>query len=382
MFANRLRGIEDSIFGLMSALAAEYKAVNLGQGFPDFSGPDWLIEAFNKAMKDGKNQYAPPQGIHSLRKIISDTYLKFYECRIDPENEITITAGATEALFSTILALINPGDEVIIFEPFYDAYYSDIILAGGIPKFVTLHKPNFDFDFEELIIQVTPRTKAIIINNPHNPTGKVYSKNELEFIFETANKHNLYIVSDEVYEFLTYDNLKHISILNIDKHLTRSIMISSAGKTFSMTGWKIGWAIANPKISDAIRKVHQWTTFTVNTPGQHAVAFGFTKLDEYLPIFKEEYQYRRDLIYSELVKTKFTPHKPFGSYFIMVDIPTLEKDDIEIAKELTVDYKVATIPPSVFYRNSDEGKKMLRICFAKTPRTIIEGIENLKKYKA
>ncbi|MEJ5285588.1 MAG: Aspartate aminotransferase [Candidatus Kapaibacterium sp.] len=383
MKAKRINKIQDSIFGVMSALAFKHQAVNLGQGFPDFSGPDWIIEAAFKAMKEGKNQYAPTQGIYSLRKIISEVYSKHYNMNFDIETEITITAGATEALFCTFLALIEEGDEVILFEPFYDAYLSDVYLAGGIPKFVTLHKPDFQFDFKELEKLISERTKAIVVNNPNNPSGKVYTLEELQQIFELAEKYNLFIISDEVYEFLTYDNIKHYSILEIDKERKRSIMISSTGKTFSMTGWKIGWAIANPQITDAIRKVHQWTTFAVNTPGQHAMAYAFSKLDEYLPYFRKEYQERRDLIYSELQNTLFKPHKPYGSYFLLVDIPTdVEMDDIEVSKELTINNKIATIPASPFYSKSQEGKSMLRICFAKTLETIKKGIENLKSFKS
>lgn len=381
MKSKRTQKVQDSIFGVMSVLAFEHKAINLGQGYPDFSGPDWIIEAAHKAMKEGKNQYAPPQGIYSLRKIISETYEKIYGAVFDIEKEITITAGATEALFSAILGLVDEGDEVILFEPFYDAYLSDVILAGGVSKFITLCKPNFEFDFKDLEKAISPKTKAIIINNPNNPSGKVFSQVELAYIFELAEKYNFFIISDEVYEFLTYDNIKHHSILNIDKEKKRSIMISSTGKTFSMTGWKIGWAIANPQITDAIRKVHQWTTFAVNTPGQHAMAYAFTRLDDYLSDFKTQYQERRDLVFHELQSTIFKPHKPYGSYFIMVDIPTTSLNDIELAKELTIRNKVATIPASPFYAESDEGKSMLRICFAKSKETLLRGIENLKSFK-
>ncbi len=380
MKTKRIQKIQDSIFGVMSILAFEHKAINLGQGFPDFSGPDWIIEAAHKAMKDGKNQYAPPHGIYSLRKIISEVYEKIYGAVFDIEKEITITAGATEALFSTIMGVVDDGDEVILFEPFYDAYLSDILLAGGVPKFITLHKPNFEFDFKELAKLISPKTKAIIVNNPNNPSGKVFTYEELSYIYELAEKYNFFVVSDEVYEFLTYDNIKHHSILSIDKEKKRSIMISSTGKTFSMTGWKIGWAIANPEITDAIRKVHQWTTFAVNTPGQHAMAFAFSKLDDYLYEFKTQYQERRDFVLNELQSSIFKPHKPYGSYFVLVDIPYSNFNDIELAKELTIKNKVATIPASPFYAKSDEGKSMLRICFAKNKETLLKGIENLKSF--
>ena len=388
--ANRIKGMGTSIFSTMSRLAFENNAVNLGQGFPDFDGPLWLMEEAFKAMKEGKNQYAPTQGILSLRKAISDIQKKYYGMDRNPDSEITITAGATEALYSTFQALINEGDEVIMFEPFYDSYQADVILAGGIPKYVTLKKPDFNFDFDELEQSITEKTKIIVINTPHNPTGKVYTFEELEFISKLAIKHNLLVVSDEVYEFLTFDNAKHIPIATLEGMKDRTITISSAGKTFSMTGWKIGWAIASDKITESIRKVHQWTTFAVNTPGQHAIANAFSRLDEYLPAFKKEYLERRDLLLKELVSTSFSAHKPKGSYFMMVDIPKLNimsgvtpdmVNDEEIAINLVKNYKIATIPPSVFYGKSDEGKSMLRLCFAKSNETLIAGAANLRKFK-
>ncbi|MBI5326659.1 MAG: aminotransferase class I/II-fold pyridoxal phosphate-dependent enzyme [Ignavibacteriae bacterium] len=380
--ANRTNGMGTSIFATMSKLAFEHKAVNLGQGFPDFDGPQWLMDEAYKCMKEGKNQYAPTQGILSLRKAISEIQQKYYGMEWNPESDITITAGATEALYSTFQALINEGDEVIMFEPFYDSYQADVILAGGIPRYVTLQKPDFHFDYNELEQTITDKTKIIVINTPHNPTGKVYTFDELNFIAKLTIKHNLLVVSDEVYEFLTFDNAKHIPIASIPGMRDRTITISSAGKTFSMTGWKIGWAIASNKITEAIRKVHQWTTFAVNTPGQHAIAYSFTKLDEYLPNFRKEYLDRRDLLLSELKTTSFNAHKPLGSYFMMVDIPESSMlNDEEIAVELVKNYKIATIPPSVFYGKSNEGRTMLRLCFAKSNETLIEGAENLRKFK-
>lgn len=380
--ANRIKGMGTSIFSTMSRLVFENQAVNLGQGFPDFDGPLWLMEEAFKAMKEGKNQYAPTQGILSLRKAISEMQKYYYGLEWNPESEITITAGATEALYSTFNALVNEGDEVIMFEPFYDSYQADVILAGGIPKFVTLKKPDFHFDFDELEKLISNKTKIIVINTPHNPTGKVYTIDELSFIAQLAIKHDLLVFSDEVYEFLTFDNAKHIPIATLPGMKDRTITISSAGKTFSMTGWKIGWAIACENLTIAIRKVHQWTTFAVNTPGQHAIAHAFSRLDDYLPGFRKEYLERRDLLLKELETTSFASHIPKGSYFMMVDIPeSANLNDEEIAIELVKNYKIATIPPSVFYGKSDEGKTMLRLCFAKSNVTLIAGAENLRKFK-
>lgn len=378
-FSAKIEEIQDSIFGKMSKLAFEYKAINLGQGFPDFDGPDWIIEAAYEAMKSGKNQYPPPEGIFSLRKAILRTYEKFYNISFDPEKEITITSGATEAIFSAINSLVNYNDEVIIFEPFYDAYLSDILIAGGRARFITLRKPDFSFDFDELYNAITPKTKAIIVNSPNNPTGKVFSENEIKFILELAEKYDFYIISDEVYEFITYDGIKHHPLLSFDKEKSRVIMISSTAKTFSLTGWKIGWAIANPVITDAIRKVHQWTTFAVNSPGQYAMSFAFSQIDEYLPLLKNTYQQKRDFTFNELQSSPFKPFKPFGSYFLMVQIPQEFAQNSEtLAIELLKKFGVATIPATSFYRKSNEGNNMLRVCFAKKDETLKEGIKRLK----
>jgi N-succinyldiaminopimelate aminotransferase len=371
----------ESIFTTMSRLALEHNAINLGQGFPDFNGPEWLIEEFYKAMKSGKNQYAPSIGIQSLREAMSKVHLEQYDLAWNPQDEITVTAGATEALYTSIKALVGIGDEVIIFEPYYDAYLADIELAGARPVVVTLELPEFSFSFEKLEAAVTDKTRMIIINTPHNPTGKVFSGSELEFISKLAVKNNLLVISDEVYEFMTYDDAKHIPIASYPGMKERTITICSSGKTFGMTGWKIGFAIAEKKLSSQIRSIHQWTTFAVNTPGQHAVAFGFNNLKEYLPGFRSDYIAKRDFLYKELLTSAFIPIKPLGSYFIMAIIPQgIWKDDKECAIDLVSNHSLATIPPSVFYTNSDEGTKMLRLCFAKKDETLAEGIKILKKF--
>ncbi len=379
MFANRIQSMGTSIFTLMSKLAIKHNAINLGQGFPDFDGPSWIFNEAFKAMTEGKNQYAPMPGILTLRKRIASNYKNYYDMDIDSENGVCITAGATEALFVTISAYINPGDEVILFEPAYDAYPADVLLAGGIPKYVTLRKPDFGFDFNDLDNALTSKTKAIIINNPHNPTGKVYTRGELEEISKFAIKNNLIVISDEVYEFLTYDDAIHIPIASLPGMYDITITISSTGKTFSLTGWKIGYAVGKPELIDAIKKIHQWTTFAVNTPGQHAMAYAITKLDEYLPDFKKMYLGKRNLMLKLLEDSTFVAHTPLGSYFIMVDIPKAIKDE-DLAMRLVKDYQVATVPTQGFYGKSREGETMLRLCFAKTDETIIQGIENLKKY--
>lgn len=376
--ADRISSMSTSIFATMGKMALEHKAINLGQGFPDFDGPIWIMEEAFKAMKEGKNQYAPSPGIMSLRNNIARVQKDQYGLEYDPDSEITITAGATEALYCAISAFINPGDEVILFEPYYDAYQADVILAGGVPKYVTLHKPDFTFDTEELSSAITSKTKMIIINSPHNPSGKVFNMEELQMIANFAIESNLIVLSDEAYEFLTYDGVKHIPIATLSDMKKRTITINSTGKTFGMTGWKIGYATATEQLSTAIRKVHQWTTFAVNTPAQHAMAYGFNILDSYLPVFRQVYQDKRDKAMELLKSTNFNAHLPLGSYFIMVDIPKdAFRDDVHAATELVREYGVATIPPSVFYSISDEGKTMLRLCFAKNDDTLINGINKL-----
>ncbi len=377
-YANKkLSGIPESIFSTMSRLAFEYQATNLGQGFPDFDGPAWLPEMAYQAMKEGKNQYAPSPGIMSLKQNIAEIEKKYYNLDWNPLTEMTITAGATEGLYSIVHAFVEAGDEVVMFEPFYDAYQADVILAGGIPKYVTLKKPDFTFELDELEKAVTDKTKMIIINTPHNPTGKMFSKEELESIAKIAIENDLLVLSDEVYEFLTYGEKMHIPTATIEGMKDRTITVSSTGKTFGMTGWKIGYICANAEITEAIRGVHQWTTFAVNTPGQHAMAYGFSQMETYLPSFQKEYKAKRDLMLEELDKTKFKAHNAFGSYFIMVDIPAGFADDVECATKLVKELGVATIPPSIFYGKSDEGKSMLRLCFAKKDETIIDGIRKM-----
>lgn len=376
--ANKLENMPVSIFSVITQLAYEHKAVNLGQGFPDFNGPDWIFEFALQAMNEGKNQYAPSLGIHSLKHSIANYQKKYYDLNYD-DNEIIITAGATEALFDTFNAFINPGDEVVLFEPYYDSYCADVMLAGGIPKFVTLKKPDFNFDYEELESAISFKTKIIVLNNPHNPTGKVFSEEELKFIASLAIKHDLMVITDEVYEFLTFDGINHIPFASIPGMKERTITISSCGKTFGLTGWKIGYALAKPDWIQAIHGIHQWTTFAVNTPAQHAMASAFMKLDEYIPEFQKLYQSKLDFVFNNLLSSKFKPHRPKGSYFIMVDIPDELGYDRDATIKLIKEFGVATIPPSVFYSKSNEGKTMLRICFAKQEQTLQEGINRLKK---
>ena len=378
--ALRIADFKDSIFGVISRLARENNAVNLGQGFPDFDGPNWLKDIAYKKMQEGHNQYAPFPGTPNLRQEVSNYYKNFYALDYNPESQITITVGATEAIYLVITALINPGDEVIVLEPFYDSYVASIKMAGGIPVPVTMHAPDFIIDQKELEAAVTSKTKLLILNNPHNPTGKVWSKEELIAVSNVAIKNDLYLLSDEVYEFLIFDGLKHLPTATIDGMLERTITVSSAGKTFGLTGWKIGWICANQKVTNACRLVHQYVTFSVSTPMQEAVAEGLKQLPDYLSGFVSLYKEKRDWFYKEMKQLGFEFAIPKGTYFMMVPIyKHTDLKDIDYALKLIKENQVATVPPSAFYLKSTEGEKYLRFCFAKKEETLISAIANLKR---
>lgn len=377
--AHRLDTFKESIFATMSKLAAEHSAINIGQGFPDFEGPEWVRNIAREKIAHGSNQYAPYPGSVKLRQSLSELYKKSYNLTYDWNQEISITAGATEAIFATIMAIVNPGDEVIVFEPFYDSYYASIIMAGGIPVPVTLHAPEFTFDEAELKKAVSNKTKLILLNTPHNPTGKMFSKNELQVIAKIACENDLYVMSDEVYEYLTFDNNVHIPIATLDGMQERTITISSSGKTFGLTGWKIGWAASSKMLSEKIRMVRQYTTFAVATPFQEAMADAYKQFSDYLPVFRREYTEKRDFFIQGMKQAGFNPLPPQGTYFLMCPIANkTTKNDIDYCMELITEKKVVGIPPSVFYLKSKEGQKFVRFCFAKKQETLENAIKNLQ----
>ncbi len=372
---------KESIFATISKKANEYQAINLAQGFPNFDGPEWVKTFVTDAIKNGENQYPPFLGILSLRKSISDYYQKYYNLSFDPNHEILVTSGATEAIFISILALVNPGDEVILFEPFYDSYVPAIELAGGKPIYVTLKGPQFNFSETELTKAFSAKTKLILLNTPHNPSGKIFSKEELTIIAELAKKFDSYIIADEVYEFLTFDNHRHIPIATLAEVKERTITISSAGKTFGFTGWKIGWIVTTKALITVIGALHQYNVFSVSTPMQSGVAKALTKLENYLPEFQTLYTEKRDRLFSALTKMGFKPIKPSGTYFILCSIDHLTQlDNVSFAHHLIESAGVATIPTLSFYFDPVEGKKYIRFCFAKTDETLNEAIHRLAKF--
>lgn len=372
----QILALTESIFSTMSKLAAEHKAINLAQGFPDFDGPEWIIELAKEALSENKNQYAPSMGLMELRCAIRDQYKKYYELDFKPESEIMVTNGATEAIYSTIRALVNAGDEVVIFEPFYDSYYAALKMAQANIKIVTLHAPSFSYDEKELGSAVTEKTKLIILNNPNNPSGKVFNQDELAFIANLAIENDTYVLSDEVYEFLTFEK-KHIPFASLANMKERTITISSIGKTLSLTGWKIGWAISSPEIIKSIHNTRQFISFSVATPIQLAVARALGKLDNYLIEFKKDYKNRRDLLAKGLMENGFKVLIPEGTYFLLTKLEQ-DQNDIEYCQKLILEKKVATIPTSAFYKNSNDGQSLIRFCFAKSDETLNSAIKNLR----
>lgn len=368
--------LEESVFSTMTQLANKHEAINLAQGFPDFDGPEWAIELAMESLKEGKNQYAPSMGLPVLRQALSGLYQKLYQLDFN-EKEIMVTNGATEAIYSTIKALVNAGDEVVIFEPFYDSYYAALQMAEANIKIVTLNAPDFSFQSSELAEALSPQTKLLIINNPHNPSGKVFTKQELEEIASLAKKFDFYVMSDEVYEHLTF-GVKHIPFASIQDMKERTITVSSMGKTLGVTGWKIGWAIADEKTLKSIHNARQFISFSVATPLQSAVAKAIAHFDDYLPAFRKLYQEKRDLLAKGLKDCGFNIYIPQGTYFLLAQLAEGE-NDMTSCQELIVQKKVATIPTSAFYKNSKQGERQLRFCFAKKDETLLLAIENLRK---
>lgn len=372
-----VKEIKESIFSQMTAMATKNQAINLSQGFPDFEGPAFIREALKEAIDTPKlGQYAPMPGIPLLNTEIQSYLKSYYDLNYGP-TELTVTNGATEGIMVTCMALLNPGDEVIIFEPFYDSYPVAINLTGAKIKVVTLKGPEFRWDSDELAKAFSEKTKLVIFNNPQNPTGRVFSKEEIEELASLVKKHDSYILSDEVYEFLTFDHRKHIPIATLEGMRERTITTSSAGKTFGHTGLKVGWVSADEKVSKAIRMVHQFNVFSVNSHAQHAVAIGLQNLKSYIPEFQELYNQKRLLLRDVLTEAGLDPLTTEGTYFTLIPVPD-GHDDLSFCKYLIEEKKVATIPPSAFYSKSEEGKNYLRFCFAKSDELLKEARRLLK----
>lgn len=375
-FAKRTEALKESIFTTMTNKARAAGAINLAQGFPDFDGPEWLVQAANKALTEA-NQYAPAQGAQVLRDAISKQQAEDWGTAFDANSEITVTVGATEAIFVALQTLVDAGDEVVVFEPLYDSYAATIEMIGATPKPVALKLPNFDFDQAELEKAFSAKTKVIMINSPHNPTGKMFKREELDFIAKLAKQYDAWIITDEVYEHLTFeaDHKEFAQWRSSPEIRERCIAISSAGKTFGMTGWKIGWAMAPVEVTKKIRMVHQYVPFCATHPLQLAVAHGLEHRKAYLSEFKRDYQKKRDLLANGLKELGYKVLMPEGTYFLQVEV---EQDAFNFCDDLIAKNGVAAIPTSPFYLKSEQGNKLIRFCFAKKDETIREALIRLQ----
>jgi methionine aminotransferase len=358
-----------TIFSEMTQLANDSGAINLSQGFPDFEVHPELIDLVGDYMRQGCNQYAPMQGVALLRERIAAKVLELYSASYDPASEITITSGATEALFAAITAVVGRGDEVIVFEPAFDSYIPVIELCGGTPVFIQLKFPEYTVDWDEVQAAISEKTRLIILNFPHNPTGAVLSQADITRLTQIVNDTDIVIVSDEVYEHIVFDGCPHLSLAGHPQLADRSFVISSFGKTYHATGWKLGYCLAPRSLSQEIQKIHQYLTFASNTPMQHALAEFIQKKEVYLEL-SGFYQKKRDLFQAFIKKSRFKILPCCGTYFQMVDYSSItDEPDLEFARRLTVDYGVAAIPPSVFYHRQNE-YKVLRFCFEKKDETL------------
>ena len=374
----RLQGFGTTIFAEMTALALEHDAVNLGQGAPDFAAPQAVKDAAIRAITEERNQYAPGNGVPALRQAIAHHQQRFWGLDYDAADEVTVTAGATEAICATLMALCDTGDEVVMFEPYYDSYRASIAMAGASERVVTLRPPSFDYDPADLEAAITPKTRAILINTPHNPTGKVFSRDELEHIARLCIDHDLIAITDEVYEHLVFDG-EHIPLASLPGMQDRTVLISSAGKTFSVTGWKIGWVCAPPELTTAVRTAKQFLTFTNGHPFQHAIVEALGLPDEYFLNFCAQYLGRRDQLVAGLRDVGMDVFEPQGTYFVTADVRPLGYDDgFEFCRTMPAKIGVVAVPNAAFYIDPRRGQSLVRFGFCKTEESIDEGINRLR----
>jgi N-succinyldiaminopimelate aminotransferase len=375
-----LEGLGTTIFAEMSALAVATGAINLGQGFPDTDGPEAVREAAVRALREGRgNQYPPGPGVPELRVAVAAHQRRFYGLDVDPDTEVLVTAGATEAIAAAMLALLEPGDEVIAFEPFYDSYAACVAMAGAVRVPLTLRAPGFRPDLDRLRALVTPRTRLLLLNSPHNPTGMVLTRDELTAIAELAVERDLIVVTDEVYEHLVFDGAEHIPLATLPGMRDRVVSISSAGKTFSFTGWKVGWVTGSPALVAAVRTAKQFLTYVSAGPFQYAVAEALALPEAYFTAFRDDLQAKRDLLATGLADAGFEVHRPEGTYFITTDIAPLgEKDALTFCRALPERCGVVAVPNSVFYDDPEAGRTQVRFAFCKREGVLREAAERLR----
>ena len=376
-----MRGFGTSVFAEFTHLSNLHKAVNLGQGFPDFDGPDFVKDAAVAAIRAGHNQYERMIGLRGLAEAVAAHQRRFYALEYDPDREVTVYAGCTEAIFVALQALLEPGDEVVLFEPFYDAYRPGLAMAGASPRVVTLRGPDFALDPAALEAAISPRTRAVFLNSPNNPSGKVFSPAELDAIARVCQRHDLLAITDEVYEHIVFEPA-HVPLASRPGMRERTVTLSSTGKTFSLTGWKIGWSCAPPEITEALRMVHQFVTFCVATPFQHAMAAALGTSDAYYEHLRADYRSRRDRLCDGLGEAGFGVRKPEGTYFALADIRPLGwDDDVAFCRALPATVGVAAIPASAFYDGPGAPRHLVRFAFCKQDATLEEGLRRLRRLK-
>ena len=375
----RLQGFGATIFAEMSALAVKTDSVNLGQGFPDKDGPSEVIEAATSAIQNGLgNQYPPGIGVPELRQAISDHQQRFYGLSYDPDSEILVTAGASEALAAAVLALCETGDEVVTFEPWYDIYGANIAMAGATKKVVTLRPPHYAFEESEFLAALSPKTRLILLNSPHNPTGKVFSREELEFIAKVAVERDLLVVTDEVYEHLVFEG-EHIPIASFPGMRERTIAISSGGKTFAFTGWKVGWVCSSPELTSAVRIAKQFLTYVSGGPFQYAIAVGLALGDDYYKNLLSDMKEKRDFLSAGLRSAGFEIFESQGTYFVTADARSVGyADGLELCWQLPEKVGVVAVPNVVFYDNQEEGQHLIRFTFCKSLDVLGEAVHRLQ----
>lgn len=382
--SNRANQFQESVIREMSRLSAQHQAVNLAQGLPDFPCPPELKEAVTRAVFDDVNQYAITWGDKFLRQAITEQTKKFSGLTIEPETDITVCCGATEAMVATMLALVDPGDEVVVFEPFYENYGPDSILCGAVPRYVKLHAPNWTFDEEELAKAFNENTRAIIINTPHNPTGKVFNLQEMTAIANLCQKYNVLALTDEIYEHILYDGAKHVSMAALPGMADLTVTINSLSKTYSVTGWRVGWAIAKPELTLPIRKVHDFLTVGSPAPLQRAAVTAINMPDKYYADLKAKYAERRAMMLEILDGVGVPYFKPEGAYYAFCDISGLGfKSDMDFTKYLVKDVGVAVVPGGSFFGPEAENRhNYVRFCFSRKEETMLAAKERLKKLKS
>ena len=380
--AARTMGFTESVIREMTRLNAVHGGINLAQGFPNFPAPAQVKEAAKRAIDADINQYAITWGAKSLRDALSRTYADLYGMRVDPETMLTVTCGSTEAMISTLLAIVDPGDEVVVLEPFYENYGPDAAICGATPIFVPLRPPDFTFDPDELRRAFSSRTKAIIVNSPNNPTGRVFTREELEAIASLCRDHDVIAVTDEIYEHIKYSGV-HIPIATLDGMAERTVTISGASKTFSVTGWRVGWIVAPPELTAGIRKVHDFVTVGAPAPLQEAVAAALALGRPYYQELAVEYRARRDLLVRALAAAGFAPNTPDGAYYVLCDIrPFGFQDDTVFAHWLVSEVGVAGVPGSSFFSRKELGQHLIRFTFCKTRDVLDEAGKRLRETKA